>query len=85
MSTASTTDREVILHVLPIRLRLEEVLLQEHGRITSKPTENQLRKRTEDRISREMFCDHRWLTAIHLIKLGLRDVDEDTYQDIEHV
>lgn len=81
MSTASTTDREVILHVLPIRLRLEEVLLQEHGRITSKPTENQLRKRTEDR----KICDHRWLTAIHLIKLGLRDVDEDTYQDIEHV
>ncbi len=65
MSTTATADLEVLLHIEPIRCRLDEVLMQEYTRVMSKKPGHHLHNLLEELPKDEAFMDHRIITPIH--------------------
>ncbi len=79
MSTTATADLEVLLHIEPIRFRLDEVLIQEYTRVMSKKPGHYLRNLLEELPNEEVFIDHRIITPIHALKMVLRDTKDDLF------
>ncbi len=66
MSITATADLEVLLHIEPIRLRLDEVLIQEYTRVMSKKPRHHLHNLLEELLKDKVFMDLKIITPIML-------------------
>ncbi len=74
-----TVTLEVLTHTTPLRLRLQEVLLSEYGRIQCLNTEDALKHLIDSLMNDDKFLDHRQLTPVHMLKMALKDAPVTRY------
>ena len=77
MSSTATSALEVITHTKPIRIRLKEILLQEHLRIKAMPYDNHLRQLICTLSEDEKHLDTKILSPIHIVNMAIKDLAPD--------
>ncbi len=84
ISTTAKDDLEVLLHVEPIKFRLDEVLMPKYARVMSKKPGHHLRNVFEEIKKNEVFMDHRTLPPLHAQKMVLRDIEDSLFSRVKH-
>ena len=74
--STSTASMEILTNTMPIRLRLECTLLQEHVRLLTKPQNDHLRCLVMGLLGDAHFLDHRIVTPIHILKMALKGIPD---------
>ena len=62
----------VLCNVLPLNLRLQEVLIQEYIRITRKPSDDLCKALLIQLMNCPVHLDHRIITPVHMLKMAIR-------------
>ena len=62
----------MLCNVLPLNLRLQEVLIQEYIRITRKPSDDLLKALLIQLMNCPVHLDHRIITPVHMLKMAIR-------------
>ncbi len=85
MSATTTADLEVLLHVEPIKSRLDKVLMQEYASVMSKKPWDHLRNLFEELQKDEIFMDHIIITPLHTLKMVLSNIEDNLFSRVEQV